>query len=114
MYYTDKVIKKFHSCNAHTEYYKDAEMFVSGVTAIATIRYDESTSTAYLSLSWAFSSSDVRKQFSRWLREHGLDCAELKDVPDDRSQFKANEGLYIRSGFEPAVLNWAFNEGTCY
>lgn len=28
MYYTDKVNKPFHTCNAHTEHYKDAELFL--------------------------------------------------------------------------------------
>lgn len=35
MYYTDKLVKPFHSCNAHTEHYKDMEMFVSYTTPIA-------------------------------------------------------------------------------
>lgn len=34
MYHIDKVTKPFHSCNAHTEHYKDMEMFVSYTTPI--------------------------------------------------------------------------------
>lgn len=40
MYYSNKAISKFHSCNAHIEHYMDMEMFVSYTTPIAIISYD--------------------------------------------------------------------------
>lgn len=50
MYYADKLTKQFHSCNAHTEHYKDMEMFVSYKTPIAILSYD----TPHIVHTWMF------------------------------------------------------------
>lgn len=110
MYDTAKVIKQFHSCNAHTEHYKDMEMFVSYTTPIAIIRYDFSE-CAHLEVSSAFNcSATTRKQFSRWLSEHGLNYYDVKDAPMDKSPHVAVQGpCAIRCGFTPAELDRMFN-----
>ena len=110
MYYTDKLTKSFHACNAHTEHYQDMEMFVSYTTPIAIISYDTSY-CAHLDVSSAFDcSATTRKQFSRWLREHGLNYYDVKDAPRDKSPHRAIQGpCAIRCGFTPAELDRMFN-----
>lgn len=113
MYYFDKATKPFHSCNAHTEHYQDMEMFVSYNTPIAIIRSDYSH-CAHLDVSTAFNcSATTRKQFSRWLREHGLNYYDVKDAHDDLTPHRAVQGpCAIRRGFEPDRLNRMFNACT--
>lgn len=110
MYYTDKLTKPFHSCNAHTEHYKDMEMFVSYTTPIAILSYDTSY-CAHLDVSSAFNcSATTRKQFSRWLREHDLNYYDVKDAPSDKSLHRAIQGpCAIRRGFTTAEINRMFN-----
>lgn len=104
MYYPDKITKPFHSCNARTDHYKDMEMFVSYKTPIAIISYDTSY-CAHLEVSSAFNcSATTRKQFSRWLREHGLNYYDVKESPRDKSPHMA-----IRCGFTPSELERIFN-----
>lgn len=47
---------KFHACNAHVEYYKGAELFVSYETPIAMLNYSKS-GVAHLRVSTAFNYS---------------------------------------------------------
>lgn len=110
MYYPDKLTKPFHACNAHTEHYKDMEMFVSYTTPIAILRYDTSY-CAHLDVSSAFNcSAATRKQFSRWLREHGLNYYDVKEAPRDKSPHRAIQGpCGIRCGFTPLELERIFN-----
>lgn len=110
MYYSDKAISKFHSCNAHIEHYMDMEMFVSYTTPIAIISYD-TTHCAHLYVSSAFNcSATTRKQFSRWLREHGLNYYDVKDAPRDKTPHRAIQGpCGIRCGFTPSELERIFN-----
>lgn len=111
MYYSDKTIKPFHACNAHTEYYKDMELFVSYTTPIAIISYDFSH-CAHLEVSSAFNcSATTRKQFSHWLREHALNYYDVKDAPRDKSPHRAIQGpCAIRCGFTSEELNRMFSD----
>ena len=109
MYYDNKVTRPFHSCNAHTEHYKGMEMFVSYNTPIAIICYDTSN-CAHLDVSQAFNcSATTRKQFSRWLREHGLNYYDVKDAYADKSVYRAVQGpCAIRRGYTPLELERMF------
>lgn len=104
MYHTDKVTKPFHHCNAYTVNYKDAELFVSYKTPIAMLSYSTS-GEAYLRVSTMFRYSPTTiRQFSRWLREHGLNYYDVKDAVDD-IPYKAIQGpCTIYRGYSPNEL----------
>lgn len=110
MYYNNIAISKFHSCNAHIEHYMDMEMFVSCITPIAIISYD-TAHCAHLYVSAVFDCSvPTRNQFSRWLREHGLNHYDVKDAPRDKSPHRAIQGpCVIRCGFTRTELERIFN-----
>lgn len=110
MYYADKLTKPFHACNAHTEHYKNMELFVSYQTPIATLEYD-GDGCAHLLVSTAFRYSPTTiRQFSRWLREHGLSYHEVKTVNADTAPHKFYEtNCIVSRGYRPSLLVQLFN-----
>lgn len=101
---SEVTISKFHSCNAHVKRYKGAELFVSYDTPIAMLTYSTS-GEAYLRVSTEFRYSPTTiRQFSRWLREHGLNYYDVKDATDDVPHKAIQGPCTIFRGYAPAEL----------
>lgn len=108
-----KTTSKFHACNAHVEHYKGAELFVSYETPIAMLNYSKS-GVAHLRVSTAFNYSPTTiRQFSRWLREHGLNYYDVKDATDNEPHKAIQGPCTIYRGYDPEVLKHIFDTA-CY
>lgn len=109
-------VNKFHNCNAHTETNGSWVMFVSYQTPIAILHYD-SSNRAHLNVSNMFDcSATTRKQFSRWLRENGLNYYDVKETKRkaekhgcEKAHRKAEQGpCIVIYGYEPEDLAGRF------
>lgn len=106
---SEVTISKFHSCNAHVEHYKGAESFVSYETPIAMLVCSTSGGSTSAGVTAFIYSPTTLRQFSRWLREHGLNYYDVKEATDNELHSAMQGPCSIYRGYDSEVLEHIFN-----